>query len=68
MVSGQRRMQGANTMAKALADIRLVFSCRAILKKKKKTQVKQRENNREVGRGDEKEDVCHQIHSTEGHS
>ena len=35
MVSGQRRMQGANTMAKALADIRLVSSCRAILRNKK---------------------------------
>lgn len=33
VVSGQRRMQGANTMAKALADMRLVSSWRAILKK-----------------------------------
>lgn len=32
MVSGQRRMQGANTMASALADILLVSSCKAILK------------------------------------
>lgn len=31
MVSGQRRMQGAKTIAKALADIRLVSSCKAIL-------------------------------------
>lgn len=32
MVSGQRRMQGANTIAKALADMRFVSSCKAILK------------------------------------
>ncbi len=32
MVSGQRRIQGAKTIAKALADIRFVSSCRAILK------------------------------------
>lgn len=32
MVSGQRRMQGANTMARALADILLVSSCSAILR------------------------------------
>lgn len=31
MVSGQRRMQGAKTMARALADILLVSSCSAIL-------------------------------------
>lgn len=49
VVSGQRRMQGANTMAKALADIRLVSSCRAILRNKKtpsETRIK-----REGGRG-----------------
>lgn len=40
MVSGQRRMQGANTMAKALADIRLVFSCRAILRNRNKNKTK----------------------------
>lgn len=33
VVSGQRRIQGAKTMAKALADIRLVSSWRAILTK-----------------------------------
>lgn len=32
MVSWQRRMQGAKTMARALADILLVSSCRAILR------------------------------------
>lgn len=32
MVSGHRRIHGANTMAKALADMRLVSSCKAILK------------------------------------
>lgn len=32
MVSGQRRMQGAKTMARALADMRFVSSCSAILK------------------------------------
>jgi len=32
MVSGQRRIQGAKTIAKALADIRFVSSCKAILK------------------------------------
>lgn len=31
MVSGQRRIQGAKTIANALADIRFVSSCRAIL-------------------------------------
>lgn len=31
MVSGQRRMQGAKTMASALADMRLVSSCSTIL-------------------------------------
>lgn len=31
MVSGHRRIHGAKTMAKALADIRLVSSCKAIL-------------------------------------
>lgn len=31
MVSGQRRMQGAKTMARALTDILLVSSCREIL-------------------------------------
>lgn len=32
IVSWQRRMQGAKTMARALADILLVSSCRAILR------------------------------------
>lgn len=32
IVSGHRRIQGAKTIAKALADIRLVSSCKAILK------------------------------------
>ena len=31
VVSGQRKMQGANTMARALADILLVSSCKVIL-------------------------------------
>lgn len=31
MESGQRRMHGANTIASALADIRFVSSCKAIL-------------------------------------
>lgn len=31
MESGQRRMHGAKTIAKAFADIRFVSSCRAIL-------------------------------------
>lgn len=31
MVSGQRRMHGAKTIAKALADIRFVSSCKAML-------------------------------------
>lgn len=54
-------MQGANTMAKALADIRLVFSCRAILRKQKQNKTEhpseiriQMENSKEVCRRDER--------------